>query len=172
MSCGTVREKLLPVFYKIRGKILDDKLGFRRYRVFTRTRTPSDVRGGLGAVWTNVDVEWLEKPRIRSAQTKDVVTSGGMIKIGDYIADSITPRNDGDTVGSTPEFFRLAPTTDGQKKFAVLVGPDMPPYIEADPGALPTPILPSGGGEFSIVQSDTSHNFWFRLIFTPATGRR
>lgn len=158
---ATVREKLLPVTARLRG-IADSKMGLRRFRVFLRRRTPSDGRGGRGATETVVDVELVEKPRVREASGNDVASSGGRIAVGDYILDRITPRNDADTVGTLPGAIQRSPTLDNQQVLVVLAGPGMPAYLEGPP--------PSGGGEFTVASSDEAKNFGFMYVLRPKSG--
>jgi hypothetical protein len=158
---ATVREKLLPVTARLRG-IADTKMGLRRFRVFLRRRSPSDGRGGRGASETVVDVELVEKPRVREASGNDIASSGGKIAIGDYILDRITPRNDANTVGTAPGTIPRSPALDNQQVLVVLVGPGMPAYVEGPP--------PSGGGEFTVASTDETKNFGFSYVLRPRTG--
>jgi hypothetical protein len=158
----TLRDKALSLLARARTDMVDEKAGLRRYRVFRRSRVPSDGRGGIGAVWTTTDVELLEKPRVRLANEKDVVRSAGRIKVGHWILDRITPQNAAATVGTSPAFFDVAPTDRGQV-FIVLAGPDLPAYVEGPP--------PSGGGLFSVIGVDAAGNFGLEVVLAPAAGR-
>lgn len=160
---ATVREKLLPVTARLRA-IADTKMGLRRFRVFLRRRTPSDGRGGRGATETIVDVELLEKPRVREAGGQDVASSAGRIEIGDFIIDRITPQNEAATVGIAPGTIPRSPTLNSQQVLVVLVGPGMPAYVEGPP--------PSGGGEFTVVSASEERNFSFSYVLRPKTGAR
>ncbi len=158
----TVREKLLGPVSRLRG-IADAKMGLRRYRIFLRTSTPSDGRGGRGATVANADVELTEKPRVREAGGQDIASSGGRIESGDYIIDRITPLNDAATIGIAPGTISAGRTIEGDKVLVVLVGPGMPAYVAS---------TASGGGEFTVVSSNESGNFGLSYVLRPRTGAR
>lgn len=157
-----VKQKALPVFAKARALL--GKLGMRPYTAYLRRITPNEARGGLGATETIVDTLLTEKPRIRAATSRDIVSSGGRISAGDYIMDRITPQNQAGTVGIAFNAIDIKPQAPGQKVFVVLVGTDMPPYVVGPP--------PSGGGEFDMADRDAAKNFEFSFVLTPRTGRR
>jgi hypothetical protein len=169
----TIRERLLPKFQRLRENVIDRRAGLRRYVVYTRSVTPSDGVFGLSATLTVVDTLLQEKPRVRRASQYDEIRSGGMVKVGDFLLDRITPRNDGDSVGTkiSDIYLKPDPSKPGQKVFVVLVGPDMPAYVAADPLHVP-PIQASGGGLFTPVYADASQNFGFSLAIRPVTGLR
>lgn len=158
----TLRDKALSLLARARPELVDAKAGLRRYRVFRRTRVPSDGRGGVGATWTVTDEELLEKPRVRLATTQDEIKSAGKVKVGMWILDRITPPNEAGTVGTAIEWFKLAPSSRGQV-FIVLAGPELPDYVAGPP--------PSGGGEFTVVGHDASRNFGLQVYLAPASGR-
>lgn len=158
----TLRDKALSLLARARPELVDAKAGLRRYRVFRRTRVPSDGRGGIGATWTVTDEELLEKPRVRLATTQDEIKSAGKVKVGMWILDRITPKNAAGTVGTDISWFQLTPTARGQV-FIVLAGPELPAYIEGPP--------PSGGGEFTAVGFDATHAFGLQVVLAPASGR-
>jgi len=161
MALGDVRDRIIPVFAKLRH-IADVRFGLRQYRVFLRRVRTSDSRGGRGSTAQITDVELTEKPRIRQATADDVVRSGGMIQIADYIADRITPVNAAATVGVTFETIYRMPQTNDEQVFVVLVGPDMPAYV-----ATPTP---SGGKEFTIATGNPTRNFGYSFVLRPRTA--
>lgn len=169
----TVRERILPKFFKLRTKLIDTRVGLRRYALYSRRVTPSDGVFGLSATITTVDTLFVEKARVRRVSSFDEVRSGGRVKVGDLTIDRITPRNDADTVGTkiADVYLTPDPTKPGQKVYIVLVGPDMPVYTAADPLHVP-PIQPSGGGLFTPIYADGSHNFGISLVLRPATGMR
>lgn len=167
----TIREKALPLFSKARVALIDAKGGLRRYTVYRRTRTPSDGRGGVGATWTVVDTPLPlgERPRVRAADQKDIVSSGGRIKVGDFVLSHITPQSADGSVGTSPSFFGQQPTSPGQTVCFVLAPVDpnndeMPAYSAGPP--------PSGGGEFTCSFVDASANFEIRAVLTPLSGRQ
>lgn len=159
----TVRDRLLTPLARLRG-IADSPMGLRRYRVFVRRETASDVRGGRGATITRTDTELTEKPRVRDAGQQDVVTSGGKIQIGDFILDRVTPQNEAGTAGTAVGVINPSPTATGEIVLVVLDGPGMPAYSAGPP--------PTGGGEFTVVAADEAENFGMRYVIRPRTGRR
>lgn len=158
------REKMLPVIAKMRA-LNDAKFGLRPFTVYVRRSTPSDGRGGAGCTWTNVDVALPERPRLRQATTNDIVTSGGRIEICDMIMDLVTPQNAAGTVGTSPLLLHLQPDPahPAQKVMLVLDGPELTPYVAGPP--------PSGGGEYTVVTTDSSGIFAFDYVLRPRSGR-
>ncbi len=157
----TLRDKALSLLARARPELVDAKAGLRRYRVFRRTRVPSDGRGGIGATWTVTDEELLEKPFVRLATTQDEVRSGGKVKVGMWILERITPPNEARTVGTDISWFQATPANRGQV-FIVLAGPELPAYVESPP---------SGGGEFTAVGFDATKSFGLQVYLAPAAGR-
>jgi hypothetical protein len=160
----SLRDDLLPIFADVRGNVLDAAFGFRQYMLYVRTETPSDNYGGLGATFTVVDTPFPEKPNVRLAAQNDVLRSGGVVHVGDYILSGITPQDPAHTVGQPASAFKPHPASPGQRVYFVLVGPDLPAYIPGPP--------PSGGGLFERIFFDGSGQFSYRLILRPSTGRR
>jgi len=159
-----LRDKALKLFQRARVDLVDGKAGLRLYRVFRRTITPSDGRGGIGATWTVVDTELTEKPNARPASNRDVVESGGVVKLGMWILEKITPQDVAATVGTPASFFDLAPASEGQQVLIVLSGEQMKPYVAGPP--------PSGGGEFTVTSIDAAtKKFSLRVWLAPAAGR-
>lgn len=161
-----VRDRMLPVFAKMRA-IADTRFGLRRYRVFLRTETYSDNRGGRGSTRILVDTELTEKPRVREAGAQDIAASGGKVNAGDMILDRITPLNDAETVGIAPGTIPAEPDSSPQKVLVVLAGPGMPDYVDAT-----STTQPSGGGEFTVVAAKEFANFGFEYTLRPRTGHR
>ena len=161
---STVRDDMLEVFAELRHDLIDVDVGLRQDAMYLRTESPSDGRGGAGAVWTTVDTLVVERPRIRKATGRDIVTGAGMIAAGDLMADRITPQNAAGTVGTLVGPFRPA-TPAGGHAFVVIVGDGYPPYVTGGPRG------PTGGGLFTVVWSDTTPNFGMKLALHPATGR-
>lgn len=161
MALGDVRDKLLPVYAKLRG-IANTKFGLRQYRVFLRRVRTSDARGGRGSTPSITDVELTERPRIRQATTDDVVRSGGMVQLADFLADRVTPQNAAATVGVTFETIYRMPTTSDEQVYVVLVGPGMPAYAAGPP--------PNGGKEFTIATGNPTGNFGYSFVLRPRTA--
>ncbi len=159
---ATFREAFLPALAQIRAQVVDAGMGLRRFSMYIRRVTPSDGRGGIGSTLTVVDTAVTEKPRVRVATERDVVRGGGMIEVGDYLIDRITPRNDGNTVGNVYTALDSGPSAPGQRVFVVLAGPGFPPYVAGTP--------PSGGGLFTIKGRDATKNFEFRFVLAPVVG--
>lgn len=139
----TLRENLLPVF-DIAARTLIDNLGFRTnsLEIFTRTWTGSP--GATGS--THVDSDPLvvtPRPKIRALTNKEIAASGGLYTDGDLRVTKITPKYTAGAGGGYEVSEILAAGSRGVDVVYRITGPN--------------------GGEFKIVDSDTSKNFGYEL---------
>jgi hypothetical protein len=117
---GTLRDQLLPVVDLVRK--LPAQFGLRRYTVTLRTRTWSGSYSGEGTP-TDVDVLLTPTPRVEVLSTKDVASSGGTYREGDFRVTAITPRYTAPTTGGyTPAQLNLRPTAQNKDVSVILTG--------------------------------------------------
>lgn len=112
-----IRARLLPVVNKLRA--LPARFGLRRYAVILRRRTWSGSYCGEGTP-TDVDTNLLPVPRVRPLTTKEVASSGGTYREGDFLLSAITPAFTGG--GYSPTQLNLRPTGVNQDVTIILSG--------------------------------------------------
>lgn len=116
-TCPVLRDSLLSTVDCARALVADT--GVHRYDVTIRTRTWSGTYPGEGSP-TDTDVTITPRPRVRVLSTRDVASSGGMYRMGDFRVDRITPRYA--TGGWSPAMLNVRPTATNQDVTVILTG--------------------------------------------------
>lgn len=116
-NCPVLRDDLLAIINCARQTVAET--GIYRYDVTLRVRTWTGTYPGEGTP-TDVDVTISPRPRVKVMSTRDVASSGGTYREGDFKVDYITPRFA--TGGYSPAMLNLRPTMQNQDVTVILTG--------------------------------------------------
>ena len=85
------RDDVLADIAEARQDVAD--AGLRRYALVLRTRTWSGAARGLplGSTPTDSDVTITPPPKVRLVSEREIASSGGLLKQGDYQISRVTP---------------------------------------------------------------------------------
>lgn len=118
----SLRTDLLSIVDAVRAVTGPDALDQRPHQLTIRTRTWSGARLKQGTA-TDVDLVLPQKFRIKDVSLAEVMSSGGMVEMGDIKVEHITPSNG--VVGYTADQLKPPVTTQNVERIYILTGGPM-----------------------------------------------